>query len=196
MAGRYLKKKVSLLLISVLTVLTLFPNVNGSLSTNFNVYTNSLGIQIGYALTGDDDWLLLEAQNNFINSSTTALSLTKTGSGYFRFLSNESFNLELSFSEMSISLSGDQGNEKRVVENSSVHSVTALDVVTVFWSQRISPYVPLTFLFWIIGLFACFLGPYMGIKKLKKGEHREGLIFIVTVCSVGFALVLAGMFSA
>jgi len=42
----------------------------------------------------------------------------------------------------------------------------------------------------------CFVGPLMGIKQIKKGEYREGLITITIICAVGFALVLGGMFSA
>ena len=189
MAGRYLKKK-SVFLIVFAIALALIPNVYSSTSSNFNLYTKTLGIQMGYALTGQSDWLLLEAQNNYINSSTNTLLLTNTGNGYFTFSSNETFNLELSFSDLVISLEGDSGNSKRQIQNETSYSVVASNVVTVYWNTIVQPFLPYMFILGMIGLVAMFGGPILAIKMMKDNPRwalTQGIMFT----TLGFGLFIA-----
>lgn len=167
------------------------PSVNSrvSESTDFLLMVENLGFQEGNARV----WL--DSPLSLFNSSQTYLRIT-SGTGLFYFRSNNSMTMRVNYGGVtSVFVKGDQGQERRGVTNNTVVSIDANDLVTVDWRIDLIPLLPLGFIFGMFGIVASFLGPYMAIKRLQKGNYQDGLIIGTVVTSIGVAFVLVWLWS-
>lgn len=164
-------------------------------STDFILYADSVGIQVGYGFTGATEYVLLEATSNMMNSSLTTLQMSNAGNGYFKFLSNETFDLQLTFSNMKVSLSGDQGQANRQITNKTVYPVNAGNTIVVSWVIILQPWVPYLFILGMIGLGSMFGGSLYSIHLFKKREYQWALVQAVTFIAVGFGLFISWVFA-
>jgi len=188
-AGKYFYKKVVMFSLFFLMVFQLIQfcyasNVNGS---NFNVYFSngsSLGFQNG------NRYVLLEVTSGNLNSSENTLTLDSDG-GLFRFEANETTTLYITFNVSSVKVFGDQNNEHRIIPSGTSISINATDTVTIYWDITYEFWLPMMFVFGMVGMLSTFGGALYIANEVKKKNYYDAFRNGVIIMSIGIALVLA-----
>jgi len=160
-------------------------------SSTFNVYVGdggSLGFQ-NYV----GSFVALEVTSGTINSSASRLSMS-TGGGNFRFNSSQNNTFRVTFNVSNVKVMGDQGNEVRPVSSGSSFIASQSERVVIQWDFISAPFLPLMFLFGIVGLTGVVASPMYFIHIWKKKKYREAFVNSVILFSISFGLLLAWLF--
>ncbi len=161
-------------------------------SSGFTVYfaqTSNLGFQ-----STDANWVIINIASGNLNSSDGRINVY-TGGGYFKFTSNETFTFSPSYQgDVIVKVAGDNNNPMRTVANQSSIPVTAADYVEIVWSVSIEPYLPIIFLFGMVGLGSMFTGVLWPIALAKEKKYYEAGIKFVTFFFIGLGLFMAWVF--
>jgi len=139
-------------------------------------------------------YVLLTVDSGELNSSTNSLAI-QNDHGRFTFYSNETLTLTVSYSVSKVQVSGDTGQSSRVIENNTQLTIACTNTVTIEWWIEIEPWLPIMFIFGMIGLCATFAGPMIGIKKFKEHDYYGGARMAILITSLGIGLVLAWLWS-
>jgi len=166
-------------------------NVFAETQGDWVIYTSELGFRQTYARTETHNWILLSASEGMLNSSENEFSLSSTGGGYFKFTSNESFTLTITSDFSHVEVVGDSGNSRRGISNSSALAIEADNVVYVYFSGVVQPYVPYMFILGMVGLVSMFGGPICAIHLFKERDYRRAITIGCTITALGVGLFIA-----
>jgi hypothetical protein len=165
----------------------------GSVSgTDFIVFIEcggSLGFQ-----NQPSHFVLLSVNSGELNSSDTYLSMSNDH-GRFTFYSNNSATLIISYSVSRIQVSGDMAQDARLLANNTQISIAPTNTVTLEWWITVEPWLPIMFIFGMIGLVAMFAGPMIGIKKWKEHDYYNGARMAIMLFAIGFGLTISWLWS-
>ena len=125
-----------------------------------------------------------------LNSSENKLGLN-SGGGFFRFTALNDTQIKITYSNCAVKVGGDQGNELRIINSGSTITVSTGDSVLIVWDKQIGPWLPMLFIFGMVGLGAMIGGPLYAINKIKKREYLEALRTGTIVTVIGIALFIA-----
>jgi len=125
-----------------------------------------------------------------LNSSENKLGLN-SGGGFFRFTALNDTQIKITYSNCTVKVGGDQGNELRIINSGSTITVSTGDSVLIVWDKQIGPWLPMLFIFGMVGLGAMIGGPLYAINKIKKREYLEALRTGTIVTVIGIALFIA-----
>lgn len=164
-----------------------FTQASNLRSSNFNVYFSngaSLGFQHG------NRYVLLEVTSGNLNSSENSLTLDSDG-GLFRFEANETTTLQITFNVTTVKVFGDQNNENRVIPSGTSISINATDKVTIYWHITYGFWLPMMFVFGMVGMLSTFGGVLYIANEVKKKNYYDAFRNGVIILSIGIALVIA-----
>jgi len=160
-------------------------------------YATAQNIQIlfpsGSSLAFQNDinkQVVLQVINGMLNSSENQLKLN-SGGGFFRFIATNNTQIKIVYSNCSVKVSGDQNNPQRIIKSGTSITVNAGDSVLIQWDIPIEPWLPMMFIFGMVGLGAMIGGPLYAINKVKKREYLEGFRTGIVVTVIGVALFIA-----
>ena len=125
-----------------------------------------------------------------LNSSENKLGLN-SGGGFFRFTALNDTQIKITYSNCAVKVGGDQGNELRIINSGSTITASTGDSVLIVWDRQIEPWLPMMFIFGMVGLGAMIGGPLYAINKIKKREYLEALRTGTIVTVIGIALFIA-----
>ena len=132
----------------------------------------------------------LQVISGTLNSSENKFGLNR-GGGYFRFTALNDTQIKIVYSNCTVKVSGDQGNELRIIKSGSTITANAGDSVLIVWDRQIEPLLPMMFIFGMVGLGAMIGGPLYAINKIKKRDYLEALRTGTIVTVIGIALFIA-----
>ena len=125
-----------------------------------------------------------------LNSSENKLGLN-SGGGFFHFTALNDTQIKITYSNCTVKVGGDQGNELRIINSGSTIIANAGDSVLIVWDKQIEPWLPMMFIFGMVGLGAMIGGPLYAINKIKKRQYLEALRAGTIVTVIGIALFIA-----
>lgn len=180
----------TVLLIGV--ILFLYINLSYTTTTyvtglNFNllIYEDS-----GLGFQGQGRYVLLAPTSGDLNSSTNNLWIYD-GGGTFRFLSNETLTLKITYDVSNVRVKGDKGNELRLIGSGSSISIDSGDTVIIQWATELNPWLPIMFIFGMFGICSTIGGAIYAVQQIKKHNYDKGFTMGVIWVSLGVCLVLA-----
>lgn len=135
-------------------------------------------------------YVLLKIITGNLNSSTNSLRIYE-GGGLFNFLSNESLILQINYTVTNVKVWGDQGHEIRQIDSGSSITINEGNMVCIQWDIHIEPWLPILFIFGMIGIGATIGGAMYSTSRLKKHKYDKGLTAGIIWVSIGVCLVLA-----
>ena len=165
-------------------------------------YATAQNIQVlfpsGSSLTFQNDVksnVTLQIISGTLNSSENKLELN-SGGGSFRFTALNDTQIKITYSDCTVKVSGDQGQELRIINSGSIITVNTGNSVLVLWDRQIEPWLPMMFVFGMVGLGAMIVGPLYAINKIKNREYLEALKTGTVVTVIGIALFIAWLWPA
>ena len=186
-----IKKKSLVLILGLCLCLFLAVAVNAYnvRSSNVAVYvpaTGALGFQ-----NEPDIYVLLSVLTGSINSTTNILRVSR-GAGVFQWLALNDSTVRVTYTvDGSVSATGDSGNAYRRIDSGTTLTVTTGETVRIEWKYNVHIWLPIMFIFGIIGLVGTFGSSLYCVNMMKKGKFYEGLRTTVIFGSLSIALVLA-----
>jgi len=168
----------------ILLAVTLIPNAKGDVRLTFP--TNSK-----LCFQNDvENYLTIEVVEGTLNLTDFNFHLD-SGGGYFKFATPTPVSIKIVCSNLTVKVSGDQGNELRSIDSGSIITTNAGDRILIIWDRQIEPLLPMMFIFGIVGLGAMIGGPLYAINKIKKREYLEALRTGTIVTVIGISLFIA-----
>ena len=185
-----LKKKPLLILgLCLCLFLSVTVNAYNVRSSDIAVYvpaTGALGFQ-----NEPDIYVLLSVLTGSINSTTNILRLSR-GVGVFQWLALNDSTVRVTYTvDGSVAAMGDSGNAWRRIDSGTTLTVTTGETVRVEWKYNVHIWLPIMFIFGMIGLVGTFGSSLYCVNMMKKGKFFEGLRTTVIFGSLSIALVLA-----
>lgn len=141
-----------------------------------------------------DKTVKLEVTSGALNSSNCVLRMS-SNTGSFRFTALNNSSVKITFTVSGVQVSGDQNKETRNIQSGDTVSIATNNKVVITWHMKIEPWLPLMFIFGIIGLLCLVGGPMYAVYQIKHGKYREGFINGVIFTTLGFGLVLGWLWS-
>lgn len=176
------------LFLSLLSLTTQQAHAQNVTGQNFQVLFAS-GSTLGFQ-NRVNKVVLLKIETGVLNSSSNTI-LIDIGGGEFRFIALNDTEIKISYTVSNVKVSGDQDNEYRAISSGSTITVKTGNNVVIQWDSLIEPWLPIMFIFGMVGLGGMFGGPLYTIHKIKKGEYYEAMRSGVILTAVGIAFVLA-----
>lgn len=190
MHGRH----VNLLFLTVTIVLTIFAanfmmaSASNASGEDFHVVfpaASSLQFQNDVNKT-----VTLHVLSGVLNSTTNMLSLDEAG-GSFRFTALNDTQIKISFEGVNVvGVSGDQGNERRVIASGTVITVDKGDTVVVDWFVPLPVWLPVTLAMGIFGFILLGASPTYTFYKIKEREYSSAFCWGFLMFIIGIGLVI------
>jgi len=188
-----LKKK--LLLLALCFFLFVAVANAGVRASNFAVYVPNAG-SIGFQNT-PDIYVLLTVTSGFINSTVNQLRLSR-GQGYFQWTALNDSTVQVTFDvdNGQVSASGDSGTADRKILSGTTLTVLIGNVVRVEWNYHPDIWLPIMFIFGMIGILSTFGGSLYTVNAFKNKHYHKGFYYGVLFIPLGLGLVLAWLWGA
>lgn len=136
-------------------------------------------------------YLTLTVTNGTLNTTANTLTMTRD-SGWFRFTSVNTTTLETDYNVTNVLVDGVK------IETGDSIDITANTTRLIYWNVEMQPFLPVMFIFGMVGLGAMFGGLIYPIHLFKKHGgiegFRVGLIFFVLIFFIGLGLFMAWVF--
>lgn len=148
----------------LLSTNNLFAEASNVRSGDFETYFpngSSLGFQ------NFPNWVLVSITSGNLNSSNGRIFLY-SGGGYFYFTANESVTLQITYNVTTVKLAGDNDNELRAINNGASFTISQNNNVQIIWVETIEAWLPVMFIFGIVGLLSMFGGVTYGDSFNEK----------------------------
>lgn len=185
-------KKLTPLIFLAIFLIANVASASNVRTTGFTTYISngsSLGFQNG------NRYVLLTVSNGVLNSSFNSVYLS-SGGGLYRFTANESVTLLITFNVTNCKVQGDSGNDYRMIQSGSSFHIVTNDLVLIQWDITVTPWLPLLFIFGVLGLLTVFTGSLYGVSEIKKGNYYNGFRMSILLICIGIAFVIAWLWSA
>ena len=138
-------------------------------------------------------YVLLQVTNGTLNSSRSEIRIFG-GGGHFIFNSSTINTFEVVTNVSNVKVSGDSGRDLRFVENGTAITANALDRVVVLWSISMEPFLPVMFLFGMVGMCSMFGGMLYPALLIKRKEYVQALKTFLIFFFLGLGLFMAWVF--
>lgn len=183
------KKPILILGLCLCLFLTVAVNAYNVRASDVAVYvpaTGALGFQ-----NEPNIYVLLSVLTGSINSTTNLLRLSR-GSGVFQWLALNDSTVQVTYTvEGSVSALGDSGNDFRRIASGTTLTVNTGETIRIEWRYNIHIWLPIMFIFGMMGLVGTFGSSLYCVNMMKKGKFYEGLRTTLIFGSLSIALVLA-----
>lgn len=180
------KTKTLTVILSLILILTITIKLVNSTSSgsDFELYFET-GSSLGFQYQ-TKNWTCT-ISTGILNGTNGLASSDYAGGGSLSFLSQDTANLEIitNINQIQAYINDVQVNDI------SDFSIIPNDNIRIDWTIPIEPWLPIMFIFGMIGLLCSFGGPLYAVKKIKQKEYYDGLRGGVVFTVLGMALVLA-----
>lgn len=177
------------LLIFTVRTRTVLADVSG---VNFNVYFAQNSCLVFQNNPSEN--VSLTVNSGSLNSSVTSIRIYD-GGGYFTFNNTANATITVDFTVTSLQVWGDQDNETRNVQSGDIISIDSGDSVVLSWTIHLQPWLPIMFIFGMIGIVSMFYGGLNFISEMQKKHYYKAFIVTTIAVSIGVAFVLAWLWS-
>jgi len=154
-------------------------------------YFFETGASLGF-ISGSNTIVLTIASGTFNTTTNRLRSFDEYG--VFRFTLNENTSFTVVFTVAMVKVWNSRTNVFNPLASGSTVTGLAADTIEIIWNQEITPALPMTFIFGVLGLVLCFAGPLVTIQKTKEKHYREGFVTGIMFTSLGLAFVLSWLF--
>jgi len=135
----------------------------------------------------------IEVLSGVLSSEVYPTIILNKGGGEFQFVSANNTKVKISYSQgsLTVKIGGDNNHPLRVISSGATVTIANGNTVQLIWDRPMEPWLPMMFIFGMVGLGAMIGGPLYAINKIKKREYLEALRTGTIVTVIGIALFIA-----
>ena len=130
----------------------------------------------------------LTVSSGLLNSTTNTVKIYD-GGGFFRFISLNDSEVEITYTVDNVKVNGEH-----ITSGSSVSFASGTTNV-IEWDLTLTPMLPFMFIFGMIGLGSMIGGPLYAIHLFKQREYYNGFVYGLVITVLGFALFIAWLWA-